>query len=153
MPGTGISLQNRGCGFNLTEGHPNQVGPRKRPFHTIIPGFVTQGQQPVMAFGLMGGPMQAQGHLQVVLRTELWNQDPQTVADAPRWRFVSGLGVAVESTFSSDVAAELSRRGHEIVVEPPDDAFGFGGAQLVRRIDGGYICGSDPRKDGCAAGF
>ena len=86
VPGTGISLQNRGFGFSLAEGHPNQVGPRKRPFHTIIPGFVMAGGDPLMAFGLMGGPIQAQGHLQIVLRTQLWDQDPQTAADAPRWR-------------------------------------------------------------------
>jgi gamma-glutamyltranspeptidase len=97
VPGTGISLQNRGFGFVLTEGHPNQVGPRKRPFQTIIPGFVMQGKEPLMAFGLMGGPMQAQGHLQMMLRMQLWGQDPQTAADAPRWRYVAGLKVAIET--------------------------------------------------------
>lgn len=153
VPGTGISLQNRGYGFVLDEGHPNQVGPRKRPFQTIIPGFVMQGDAPLMAFGLMGGPMQAQGHLQMMLRMQLWGQDPQTAADAPRWRYVDGLKVAIESGVSDAVAADLASRGHVIVREPPDSAFGFGGAQLVRRIDGGYVAGSDPRKDGLAAGF
>jgi gamma-glutamyltranspeptidase / glutathione hydrolase len=153
VPGTGISLQNRGFGFTLAEGHPNQVGPNKRPFQTIIPGFVMQGKEPLMAFGLMGGPMQAQGHLQIMLRTQLWGQDPQTAADAPRWRYVAGLKVAIESGVSDEVAADLAGRGHDIVREPPDSAFGFGGAQLVRRIEGGYAAGSDPRKDGHAAGF
>lgn len=153
VPGTGISLQNRGFGFSLTEGHPNQVGPRKRPFQTIIPGFVTAQGKPLMAFGLMGGPMQAQGHLQIMLRTQLWGQDPQTTADAPRWRYVSGLRVAIENSISKEVAADLAGRGHEIVREPPDSAFGFGGAQLVRKIESGYVAGSDPRKDGCAGGF
>jgi gamma-glutamyltranspeptidase/glutathione hydrolase len=153
VPGTGISLQNRGYGFTLAEGHPNQVGPRKRPFQTIIPGFVMKGKDPLMAFGLMGGPMQAQGHLQIMLRTQLWDQDPQTAADAPRWRYVTGLKVAIESAVPSDIAADLAGRGHEIVRESPDLAFGFGGAQLVRRIDGGYAAGSDPRKDGHAGGF
>jgi gamma-glutamyltranspeptidase/glutathione hydrolase len=153
VPGTGISLQNRGFGFTLAEGHPNQVGPRKRPFQTIIPGFVMKGKEPLMAFGLMGGPMQAQGHLQLMLRTQLWDQDPQTAADAPRWRYVAGLKVAIESGISSAVATDLAGRGHEIVRESPDVAFGFGGAQLVRRIDGGYAAGSDPRKDGHAGGF
>jgi gamma-glutamyltranspeptidase / glutathione hydrolase len=153
VPGTGISLQNRGFGFVLDEGHPNQVGPNKRPFQTIIPGFVMQGDAPLMAFGLMGGPMQAQGHLQMMLRMQLWGQDPQTAADAPRWRYVDGLKVAIENGISDEVAANLASRGHVIVREPPDSAFGFGGAQLVRRIEGGYVAGSDPRKDGLAAGF
>jgi gamma-glutamyltranspeptidase / glutathione hydrolase len=153
VPGTGISLQNRGYGFVLKDGHPNQVGPRKRPFQTIIPGFVMNGREPLMAFGLMGGPMQAQGHLQMMLRTQLWNQDPQTAADAPRWRYVAGLKVAIESSVAQDVAADLVSRGHEIALEHADSVFGFGGAQLVRKIDGGYVAGSDPRKDGLAGGF
>lgn len=153
VPETGISLQNRGFGFTLERGHPNQVGPSKRPFHTIIPGFVMQDGAPLMAFGLMGGPIQAQGHVQMMIRTQLWNQDPQTAADAPRWRYVAGRQVAIESTVSDAVAADLVARGHQIVREPPDSAFGFGGAQLVRRIADGYVAGSDPRKDGCAGGF
>lgn len=153
VPGTGISLQNRGLGFSLVDGHPNQVGPRKRPFHTIIPGFVMNGKEPDMAFGLMGGPMQAQGHLQMMLRTQLWGQDPQTAADAPRWRYIAGLKVAIESAIPVAVAAKLADLGHVIVREPPDSAFGFGGAQLVQKIGCGYAAGSDPRKDGCAAGF
>jgi gamma-glutamyltranspeptidase/glutathione hydrolase len=153
VPGTGISLQNRGFGFSLANGHPNQVGSRKRPFHTIIPGFVMKADKPDMAFGLMGGPMQAQGHLQMMLRTQLWHQDPQTAADAPRWRYVTGLKVAVESAIPDSIVTKLVGLGHDIVRESPDAAFGFGGAQLVQRIDGGYAAGSDPRKDGCAAGF
>ncbi len=153
VPGTGISLQNRGYGFTLAEGHPNQVGPRKRPFNTIIPGFVMQDGAPLMAFGFMGGPIQAQGHVQVLVRTQLWGQDPQTAVDAPRWRHVAGLQVAVETAFPAAVLGDLEARGHELVREPPDSAFGFGGAQLVRRIDGGYVGGSDPRKDGHAGGF
>ena len=153
VPGTGISLQNRGYGFTLAEGHPNQVGPRKRPFNTIIPGFVMQDGAPLMAFGFMGGPIQAQGHVQVLVRTQLWGQDPQTAVDAPRWRHVAGLQVAVETAFPAAVLGALEARGHELVREPPDSAFGFGGAQLVRRIDGGYVGGSDPRKDGHAGGF
>lgn len=153
VPGTGISLQNRGYGFSLQAGHPNLVGPSKRPFHTIIPGFVTKGGDPLMAFGLMGGQMQAQGHLQMVLRTQAWRQDPQAAADAPRWRVVSGVDVAVEPALRDAVISELAARGHRVVRETPDQDFGFGGAQLVHRIEGGYVAGSDPRKDGCAAGF
>jgi gamma-glutamyltranspeptidase/glutathione hydrolase len=89
----------------------------------------------------------------MVVRTMLWNQDPQKAADAPRWRFVSGLDVAVEPAIGEATIAALVSRGHRIGVEPPDASYGFGGAQLIRRIEGGYIAGSDPRKDGCAGGF
>ena len=153
VPDTGIALQNRGAGFTLAEGHPNRVGPSKRPFHTIIPGFATRGGEPLMAFGVMGGPIQAQGHVQMLLRTELWGQDPQTAADAPRWRATEGLEVAVERSAGADVLDALAAKGHRIVAESPDAAFGFGGAQIVRRIEGGYAAGSDPRKDGQAVGF
>lgn len=154
VPETGVSLQNRGFGFTTAPGHPNQVGPRKRPFHTIIPGFVMKGGAPHMAYGMMGGPIQAQGHLQLLLRTQLWDQDPQTAADAPRWRILDGLRVACEAAMSPALREDLSALGHVIQVEAPDNAFGFGGAQLVQRLpDGGYAAGSDPRKDGQAAGF
>jgi len=154
VPGTGISLQNRGAGFTLEPGHPNEVAPGKRPFHTIIPGFVTRDGAPLMSFGVMGGPMQAQGHVQMLLRTQLWEQDVQSAADAPRWRFTEGRGVACEEAMPEATRAALARMGHEITVEAPDNAFGFGGAQLVHRLPGGgYMAGSDPRKDGMAAGF
>ncbi|HVT53427.1 MAG TPA: gamma-glutamyltransferase family protein [Dongiaceae bacterium] len=153
VPGTGISLQNRGLGFTLTSGHPNLVGPRKRPFHTIIPGFVTKAGAPLMAFGLMGGAMQAQGHVQMVVRTCLWGQDPQTAADTPRWRFIAGRQVAVEPAMGTATIGALAARGHQIATEAPDASYAFGGAQLVRKIPGGYVAGSDPRKDGQAAGF
>ncbi|MGE0753258.1 MAG: gamma-glutamyltransferase family protein [Variibacter sp.] len=153
VPGTGISLQNRGLGFTLAAGHPNRVAPRKRPFHTIIPGFVMKDTAPAMAFGLMGGPMQAQGHVQMFLRTQIWKQNPQIAADAPRWRVINGLKVAVETNGNAKALAELQARGHDLVHEPPEEAFGFGGAQIVMRMSDGYAAGSDPRKDGMAAGF
>ena len=153
VPETGISLQNRGAGFSLAPGHPNEVGPAKRPFHTIIPGFVMQGDEPLMSFGVMGGPIQAQGHLQMVLRTQLWDQDPQTALDAPRWRVIAGLEVAIESTVGENVLADLAARGHKIRSEAPEASFGFGGGQIVHRLEDGYVAGSDPRKDGAAVGF
>lgn len=153
VPGTGISLQNRGHGFELTPGHPNQVGAAKRPFHTIIPGFVMNDREPVMAFGLMGGAMQAQGHVQMILRNLIWNQDPQTAADAPRWRVTEGLRVAIEPAVGSKVLSALAALGHQVSIEAPDESFGFGGAQIIRRHGSGYVGGSDPRKDGQAAGF
>ena len=151
VPGTGIHLQNRGAGFTLAPDHPNRVGPRKRPFHTIIPGFVMRGKAPHMAFGLMGGPMQAQGHVQMILRTQLWSQDVQTAADAPRWRVDAGLDVACEAAWPAATLDALAGLGHRVRVEGTDAAFGFGGAQLVQRVPGGgYVAGSDPRKDGAA---
>jgi gamma-glutamyltranspeptidase / glutathione hydrolase len=112
-----------------------------------------KGGQPLMSFGVMGGPMQPQGHVQMTLRTQLWGQDPQTAADAPRWRVVSGLKVAVEEAMGETLASGLAALGHAVVRESPDDAFGFGGAQLIQRVDGGYVAGSDPRKDGQAVGY
>jgi gamma-glutamyltranspeptidase/glutathione hydrolase len=106
-----------------------------------------------MSFGVMGGPMQAQGHLQMTLRTQLWGQDPQTAVDAPRWRMVSGLNVAAEPALGTATLDALAALGHVITVEPPDTSFGFGGAQLIQRIPGGYVAGSDPRKDGQAVGY
>ncbi|MEM8959309.1 MAG: gamma-glutamyltransferase family protein, partial [Pseudomonadota bacterium] len=154
VPGTGVSMQNRGFGFTAAAGHPNQVAPGKRPFHTIIPGFAMKQGAPLMAFGMMGGPIQAQGHLQLLLRTELWDQDVQSAADAPRWRAMEGLEIACEPTMPAGLLAGLAELGHAIQIEAPDNAFGFGGAQLVRRLpSGGYAAGSDPRKDGQAAGF
>jgi len=154
VPGTGVSMQNRGCGFSTEEGHPNQVGPGKRPFHTIIPGFAMKDGAPLMAFGMMGGPIQAQGHLQLLLRTELWDQDVQTAADAPRWRAIDGLEIACEPSMSASMLDGLKKLGHTVQIEAPDNAFGFGGAQLVQRLpSSGYAAGSDPRKDGQAAGF
>jgi gamma-glutamyltranspeptidase/glutathione hydrolase len=154
VPGTGISLQNRGAGFTLEAGHPNRVGPRKRPFHTIIPAFLTRGGKPDMSFGVMGGPMQAQGHLQMTLRTVLWGQNPQAAADAPRWRVLEGRAVAVEREAGSAVIDGLADLGHDVTPIAPEVSFSFGGAQLIRRLPGGgYVAGSDPRKDGQAVGF
>ncbi|MCP4182181.1 MAG: gamma-glutamyltransferase family protein [Hyphomicrobiales bacterium] len=154
IPGTGIHLQNRGCSFSLEPGHPNIVAPRKRPFHTIIPGFLMANNQPRMAFGVMGGMMQAQGHVQMVLRTQLWGQDVQTAIDAPRWRVTEGLRISCEAAMDPAVLERLAAIGHDILIEEPDLAFGFGGAQMIECLDGGgYAGGSDSRKDGGAYGF
>ncbi len=152
VPGTGISLQNRGAGFSLEPGHPNQVGPRKRPFQTIIPGFLTRGGQPVMSFGVMGGNMQPQGHVQMVVRLVDYNQNPQACSDGSRWIVNNDFTVSLEDSIAGPVKEELARRGHRIV---PSDRpmFGFGGAQLIHRLDDGYCAASDHRKDGCAIGF
>ncbi|WP_018699840.1 gamma-glutamyltransferase family protein [Amorphus coralli] len=153
VPDTGISLQNRGAGFSLAEGHPNQVGPGKKPFHTIIPGFLMRDGAPLTSFGVMGGPIQAQGHVQMALRMEVFGQDPQTACDAPRWRVLDAKRVAIEPEIGKAALDGLEALGHEITFDAPGEAFGFGGAQAIRKLDRGYVAGSDPRKDGCAVGF
>jgi gamma-glutamyltranspeptidase/glutathione hydrolase len=110
--------------------------------------------QPLMSYGVMGGPMQAQGHVQMLLRTQHWGQDVQTAIDAPRWRVTEGLGVACETAMDPETIETLRGMGHEITLETPDSSFGFGGAQLIHKLEsGGYAGGSDPRKDGQAVGF
>ncbi len=153
VPGTGISMQNRGAGFSLQPGHPNEVGPGKRPFQTIIPGFLTRDGKPVMSFGVMGGNMQPQGHAQMVTRIVDYHQNPQAASDGPRWIVNNDFSVSFEEErYAPGVLDELRRRGHRIV--PSEKAaFGFGGAQLIWRLDDGYCAGSDHRKDGCAIGF
>ena len=151
VPGTGISLQNRGNGFTLEPGHPNQVAGGKRPFHTIIPGFVMQGGQPSLSFGVMGGHMQAQGHLQMLLRIYLWGQNPQTASDAPRWHLAENGVVSLEPGMPQTVIDGMQARGHELSLD--DNEWLFGGAQLIYRMPNGYCAGSDHRKEGLAGGF
>lgn len=152
VPGTGIALHNRGWGFSLVPGHPNEVGPRKRPFHTIIPAFAMHDGKPLMSFGVMGGSIQAQGHLQVCTRLAL-RQNPQAIIDAPRWRIMEdNATVMVEWNFPQDAIAGLRALGHEIIVAPrfSDE---FGGAQAIMKLADGYLGASDHRKDGHAAGW
>jgi gamma-glutamyltranspeptidase/glutathione hydrolase len=151
VPGTGISLQNRGAGFNLVKGHVNQVGPGKRPFHTIIPGFVTKAGEPVMTLGLMGGTMQAQGHTQLMVRVADYGQNPQAAIDGPRFRIVQGMDVNFEN-FPAATLGELARRGHNVVELAPG-YMDFGCSQLIRRLEVGYFCASDPRRDSLPVGY
>ena len=147
----GISLQNRGAGFVLEPGHPNCVGPGKRPYQTIIPGFVTKDGRAVMSFGVMGGTMQPQGHTQVMVRIADYEQSPQAACDAPRFRVVQGMEVSVEDGFPAGTLDDLERRGHRIVTV--DDYNQFGCAQMIWKLDAGYFTASDPRRDGQAVGF
>jgi gamma-glutamyltranspeptidase / glutathione hydrolase len=153
VPGTGIALQNRGAGFTMTEGLPNTVAPRKRPFHTIIPAFVTKlngaREEPWMSYGVVGGAMQPQGHVQVLLNLVEFGMDLQEAVDAPRFRHLSGNRVALEAPISANVRQRLAAMGHEILALPPGSA---GGAQAIIRLPRGYAAGSDPRKYGMAAG-
>ena len=157
VPGTGISLQNRGHGFVLKDGHPNQVGARKRPFQTIIPGFLTDLQnKPLMSFGVMGGNMQPQGHVQMVTRICDYGQNPQTASDAPRWIVNADGTIGLEDALKASIGAGLETLGHKLASAEAVN-FAFGGAQLIWRLgDGGeiaYCAGSDHRKDGGAVGF
>lgn len=146
----GISMQNRGSAFSLDPAHPNVVAPGKRPFHTIIPGFVTRDGAPLMAFGVMGGPIQAQGHAQLVTRIVRFGQSVQTAIDAPRFRVLSGRRIAAERHFPAATLEALSEMGHVLDQDAPGVAFGFGGAQAILKLNGHYAAGSDPRKDGQA---
>ena len=151
VPGTGITMQNRGAGFMLERGHPNCVAGGRRPFHTIIPGFVTRGGAPEMAFGWMGGAMQPQGHVQLLVRMYVHGQDPQAACDAPRWFLDDSGTVFLEPGFPKGVQEGLRSRGHLVAM---DGAFGlFGGAQIVRRVGDACVAASDSRKDGQAGGF
>ena len=152
IPGTGIVLQNRGSGFSLQAGHPNELAPGKRPFHTIIPAFLTRAGQPVGPFGVMGGHMQPQGHVQMVVNTVDYGLDPQEALDAPRWFWWDERYVKLEPALAGELAEGLAARGHEVEVDPDVDVFG-GGQIIWRNPDGGYIAGSDNRKDGCAIGY
>jgi gamma-glutamyltranspeptidase/glutathione hydrolase len=151
VPGTGISLHNRGANFTAAQGHPNRVGPNKRPYHTILPGFVTRDGAPVMSLGVMGGPMQPQGQVQVMVRIADHGQNPQTACDGPRFRWVQGMQVSCEKGFAPSTLDELRRRGHDLVTV--DDYMAFGSCQAIWRLDEGYVAVSDPRRDGQAAGF
>ena len=180
-PTFGISLQNRGHGFSLDARSPNVVAPGKRPFHTIIPGFLTQPKahpplpplgegrdggnapeqappdiDPVMAFGVMGGNMQPQGHVQTLVRMLDHRQNVQAACDAPRWRFNQGLEINVERTMPETTRDALAALGHRIV--GLDDSYmDFGAGQFIWRLGDpsvdGYVAASDPRRDGAAVGF
>ncbi|HEU4361902.1 MAG TPA: gamma-glutamyltransferase family protein [Mycobacterium sp.] len=151
VPGTGISLQNRGANFVMTPGHPNRVGPNKRPYHTIIPGFVSKAGAPVMGFGLMGAAMQPQGHVQLMTRIVDHGQNPQAACDGPRFRWVQGMQVGYERGFPAATLDELHRRGHQPIAV--NDYNSFGSCQAIWRLADGYLAVSDPRRDGQAAGF
>ena len=152
VPGTGISLHNRGEDFSLLAGHPNQVAPGKRPSHTIIPAFITRRGTPVMAMGVMGGSMQVQGHIQMVTRFAAFGQNPQAMSDAPRFRVEPVPVVTLESHVSDAVPQALRERGHHVTVAARQ-SLDFGSAQLIYKAEHGYIAASDSRRDGQAVGF
>lgn len=148
VPETGIALHNRGCGFVLEPGHPNQFAPAKRPFHTIIPGFLTRDAKPLGPFGVMGASMQPQGHLQVVVNLADYGLNPQAALDAPRWCFASGKRVFFEPSVPEKVVRELADLGHEVRSTKQTKLFGRG--QIILRQNGVLVAGSEPRADGIA---
>ncbi|MEP6492534.1 MAG: gamma-glutamyltransferase [bacterium] len=160
VPGTGFALQDRGLGFTMDEGLPNTVAPGKRPFHTLIPGFVTKpgptsapdgtGDEPYMSFGLMGGGMQAQGHAQFLINMLVFGQNVQEAMDTGRFRHEAGARVIVESVIPDSVITQLKAMGHEVTVARASQ---FGGSQAIIKLLKGYVAGSDPRKDGHASGY
>jgi len=156
VPGYGISLQNRGAGFSLDEKSANCVAPGKRPFHTIIPAFLMKDGQPAMSFGVMGGNMQPQGHVQTLTRILLAREQPQAACDAPRWKWDSELKVDIEPTMSTAVREALAERGHQIA-RVEDSYMDFGSGQFIWRLGDpaidGYVAASDSRRDGLATGY
>jgi gamma-glutamyltranspeptidase/glutathione hydrolase len=156
VPDTGISLQNRGVGFSMDPRSPNVVAGGKRPFHTIIPGFLTRAGKPVMAFGVMGGDIQPQAHLQTLVRLVDYHQQPQAACDAPRWKVNADFSVDAERGMNPETIQGLKALGH-VVNAAGDTYVDFGAGQFVWKLaddpDMGYVAASDPRRDGQAAGF
>lgn len=152
VPGTGIALQNRGRGFSLDPRHPNVVAPGKRPFHTIIPAFMTRDGEAIGPFGVMGGHMQPQGHAQMVVNQVDYGMNPQASLDAPRWQWDFGKQVSLEQAVPESVVHGLASRGHAVRLQHAITNFGKG--QIIRRLaNGAYVAGSEPRSDGCAVGY
>ena len=156
VPGFGLSLQNRGHAFSLAAGSPNRVAPGKRPFHTIIPGFVSKDGAPVLSFGVMGANLQPQGHVQTLVRMLVHRQHPQAACDAPRWRFNQGLELNVEAGMAPATRQGLADLGHRLAVIN-DSYQDFGAGQFIWRLgdpaDAGYVAASDSRRDGLAAAW
>ncbi len=147
VPGTGIALHNRGHCFVMDPRHPNALAPGKRPYHTIIPGFLTRDGSPVGPFGIMGGYMQPQAHVQVLSNLLDFHLNPQEALDAPRWQWIKDNVVSVEYGTPENIAAALSRMGHDVKVELEHHPFGRG--QIIWKTEhGSYCCATEPRTDG-----
>ena len=156
VPGYGLAMQNRGHAFSLDAKSANVVAPGKRPFHTIIPAFLTKGGEPQMSFGVMGANMQPQGHVQTLIRMLDYPQHPQAACDAPRWRYNAGLEINVEAGMNPKTVQGLASRGHRM--EVIDDSYqDFGAGQFIWRLGDpaivGYVAASDARRDGQAVAF
>lgn len=152
VPGTGISLHNRGNNFSMDPDSPNCLGPSKKPYHTIIPGFLSKDGAAVGPFGVMGGFMQPQGHVQVVSNMVDFGMNPQEALDAPRWQWINGRTVLVEQNIPNHLALGLSARGHGIQVQQDSGSFGRG--EIIMHTEYGSLAGAtEPRTDGCVAAW
>lgn len=148
VPDTGIALHNRGHNFNLDANSPNCLAPLKRPYHTIIPGFITKGDIHIGPFGVMGGFMQPQGHLQVLMNMIDFGMNPQEALDAPRWQWIEGKKITVEPNFPKRIIEGLKKRGHEISVDSNIGSFGRGQIILKDLSTKEYVGGTEKRCDG-----
>ena len=152
VPGTGIALHNRGNNFSLDPKSPNCLGAEKKPYHTIIPGFLSKGGKAVGPFGVMGGFMQPQGHVQVVSNMVDFGMNPQEALDAPRWQWIKGKTILVEQNIPNHLALGLTTRGHDIQMQPDTGTFGRG--EIIVRTEYGSLAGAtEPRTDGCVAAW
>nr|WP_243022315.1 gamma-glutamyltransferase family protein [Clostridium sp. OF03-18AA] len=152
IPGTGIALQNRGANFTLDETMENCLGPGKKSLHTIIPGFLMKEGKAVGPFGVMGGFMQPQGHVQVIMNTVDFLMNPQDALNAPRWQWIGGKKIQVEKTFPAGIVEELKKRGHEM--EVLESSLSFGRGQIIWRDENDVLCGAtEPRADGTVAAW
>lgn len=152
VPGTGIALHNRGHNFTLEEGHDNILAPGKKPYHTIIPGFITKKGRAIGPFGVMGGFMQPQGHLMVVMNSIDFHMNPQDTLDAYRWQWVGGKTIEIEPNFPNSLALQLAAKGHKIV--PCLDTSSMGRGEIIWRDEEGVLCGgTEPRTDGTIAAW
>lgn len=153
IPETGIAMQNRGCSFSMEKGDANALEGGKKSFHTIIPGFLSKDGQAVGPFGVMGGFMQPQGHVQLLMNTIDFQQNPQSALDAPRWQWIKDKTIQVETTFPHYLAEELAAKGHHVQYEIENNSFGRG--QIIWRdpTTGVLVGGSESRTDGTISGW
>ena len=152
LPGYGINLNDRGAGFSLNPELDDYLAPRKKPYHTIIPGFLTHEGEAVGPFGVMGAYMQPQGHVQVIMNTVDWLLNPQSALDAPRWQWIAGKEIWLESSVAPEIVEDLCRRGHEVRVLEDDTTFGRG--EIIWRDSNGVLAGAtEPRADGVVAAW
>jgi gamma-glutamyltranspeptidase / glutathione hydrolase len=153
VPNTGIALHNRGHNFSLDITSDNVLAPNKKPYHTIIPGFITKGRDPIGPFGVMGGFMQPQGHVQVIMNLLDFGHDPQQALDAPRWQWIEGMKITVEPDFPEKMIHGLIKKGHEVVVDSNIGSFGRGQIIWKNPVTGVYMGGTEKRADGTIAAY
>jgi gamma-glutamyltranspeptidase/glutathione hydrolase len=151
VPGTGIALQNRGHNFSLDPAQANALEPGKKTFHTIIPGFLTKEKEAVGPFGVMGGFMQPQGHMQIIMNSIDFGLNPQAALDAPRWQWVKDRQILVEQSMPNNVIRQLASFGHQVQVEFNPGTFGRGEIIWRNPENGVLVGGTEPRTDGSIA--